>query len=138
MTNPFDQNLEKRPANYQPLTPLSLLARAGHVWPEHTAIIHGDQRLTYAQFYARCRRLASALTKHGIGVGDTVSVMLPNTPPMGAIAQGTPGWNNCPRAAAVIVASSCAALLTSVSATASPAIAAWSTSVEKPAIRGRG
>ncbi len=80
--NPFAQNLDKNPANYQPLTPLSQLARAAHVWPTHTAVVHGSQRLTYGAFYARCRRLGSALAKRGIGVGDTVSVMLSNTPPM--------------------------------------------------------
>ena len=80
--NPFEQNLDKNPANYQPLTPLSLLARAAHVWPAHTAVIHGTQRLTYGELYTRCRRLGSALAKRGIGVGDTVSVMLSNTPPM--------------------------------------------------------
>ncbi len=82
MTNPFDENLGPNPANYQPLTPLSLLARAAHVWPEQTAVIHGTERHTYHAFYARCRRLASALAQRGIGVGDTVSVMLPNVPPM--------------------------------------------------------
>ena len=89
-TNPFEEHLDKRPANYQPLTPLSLLARAAHVWPAHTAVIHGRQRLNYADFYARCRRLASALVQHGIGVGDTVSVMLPNTPPMLEAHYGVP------------------------------------------------
>ncbi len=86
----FDRNLDRQPANYQPLTPLSLLARAAHVWPGHTAIIHGLERQTYAAFYARCRRLASALAGHGIGPGDTVSVMLPNTPPMLEAHYGVP------------------------------------------------
>ena len=88
--NSFEENLEKRPANYQPLTPLSLLARAAHVWPDQTAIIHGDERQTYARFYGRCRQLASALAAHGIGVGDTVSVMLSNTPPMLEAHYGVP------------------------------------------------
>ena len=88
--SPFDANLEQRPANYQPLTPLSLLARAAHVWPDHTAIIHGDERRTYAEFYARSRSLASALASKGIGAGDTVSVMLPNTPPMLEAHYGVP------------------------------------------------
>ena len=88
--NPFEQHLDKRPANYQPLTPLSLLARAAHVWPEHTAVVHGCARLSYADFYARCRRLASALAQRGIGVGDTVSVMLANTPPMLEAHYGVP------------------------------------------------
>jgi fatty-acyl-CoA synthase len=82
MTNPFEQDLGPNPANYQPLTPLSLLARAAGVWPNHTAIIHGKQTHTYHELYARCCRLASALAQRGIGVGDTVSVMLPNVPPM--------------------------------------------------------
>jgi fatty-acyl-CoA synthase len=90
MTNPFEQDLAPNPANYQPLTPLSFLARAAHVWPEHTAVIHGAERRTYGELYARCRRLASALAKRGIGIGDTVSVMLPNVPPMLEAHYGVP------------------------------------------------
>ena len=90
MTNPFDQHLGPNSANYQPLTPLSLLARAAHVWPEHTAVIHGRQTHSYHELYARCRRLASALAQQGIGVGDTVSVMLPNVPPMLEAHYGVP------------------------------------------------
>ncbi len=82
IANPFDENLDKNPANYQPLTPLQFLKRAALVYPNHTAIIHGGQRFTYAEFYGRCLRLASALAKAGIGEGDTVSVMLANTPAM--------------------------------------------------------
>lgn len=82
MTNPFEQDLAKNPANYQPLTPLSFLARSATAAPNHTAIIHGNARISYAEFYARSRRLASALSARGIGPGDTVSVMLPNTPAM--------------------------------------------------------
>ncbi|WP_045835244.1 acyl-CoA synthetase [Hyphomicrobium sp. 99] len=82
MTNPFEQHLDKNAANYQPLTPLSFLSRTAVAAPNHTAIIHGNARLTYAEFYARCRQLASSLAARGIGVGDTVSVMLANTPPM--------------------------------------------------------
>jgi fatty-acyl-CoA synthase len=74
--------LAKSAANYQPLTPLPLLERAALVHPEHIAIIHGALRINYAEFYARARRLASALSKAGVGAGDTVSVMLANTPPM--------------------------------------------------------
>ncbi|WP_439541614.1 acyl-CoA synthetase [Hyphomicrobium sp.] len=80
--NPYAIGLAKNPANYQPLTPLGLLERAASVYPNHTAIIHGSQRISYAEFYARARRLASALAGRGIGPGDTVSVMLPNTPAM--------------------------------------------------------
>jgi len=82
VSNPFEQHLDKNPANFQPLTPLSFLSRSAIAAPNRTAIIHGNARLTYAEFYARCRQLASALSQRGIGVGDTVSVMLANTPPM--------------------------------------------------------
>ena len=80
--NPYNQHLDKTPANHQPLTPLSFLDRAAKVYPEHPAIIHGHSRTTYAKFYERCRRLASALAQAYIGPGDTVAVMLANTPPM--------------------------------------------------------
>ncbi|MGE8940461.1 acyl-CoA synthetase [Leptospira interrogans] len=79
---PYDQNLDKTAANFQPLTPLTLLSRAATVYPDHTAIIHGNQRTIYRDLYMRTRRLASALARRGIGRGDTVSVMLANTPPM--------------------------------------------------------
>ncbi|MGB0084044.1 MAG: acyl-CoA synthetase [Rhodomicrobiaceae bacterium] len=80
--NPYATGLDKNPANFQPLTPLSFLARAAQVFPDHIAVIHGAQRFTYAEYYARARKLASALSRLGIGKGDTVSVMLHNTPPM--------------------------------------------------------
>ena len=78
----YDRDLDRNPANFQPLTPLSLMERTAVVFPDHPAIIHGAARVTYAQFYARARRVASALTAKGIGKGDTVSVMLANTPAM--------------------------------------------------------
>ncbi len=78
----FETGLGKNPANYQPLTPLIFLSRAAAIFPDRTAIIHGGQRFTYAEFYRRCRQLASALKARGIGRGDTVSVMLSNTPSM--------------------------------------------------------
>jgi fatty-acyl-CoA synthase len=89
-TSIYDRDLPKTPANYQPLTPLSFLARAGAVYPDHIAIIHGRQRVTYAEFYARCRKLASALVKAGIKRGDTVSALLANTPPMLEAHYGVP------------------------------------------------
>src|ERR1700748_44082 len=79
---PYDSELDRNPANYQPLTPLTFLERAASTFPDRTAIIHGNQRFTYAQFYARSRKLASALAKRGVRKGDTVAVMLSNTPPM--------------------------------------------------------
>jgi fatty-acyl-CoA synthase len=78
----YDVGLDRNPANFQPLTPLSFLERAAAVFPQRTAIVHGPRRWTYAEFYARTRRLASALARHGISRGDTVSVMLANTPAM--------------------------------------------------------
>ena len=64
--NPYDKDLDRNPANYQPLTPITFLERAAAVYPRHTAIIHGPLRRTYAEFYARARKLASALAKRGI------------------------------------------------------------------------
>ena len=80
--NPYKQHLDKTPANHQPLTPLSFLERAAKVYPDHPAIIHGRRRTSYAEFYDRCCKLASALAQAYIGPGDTVAVMLANTPPM--------------------------------------------------------
>ena len=82
MASIYDQDLEQNQANYQPLTPLTFLERAATVFPERIAIVYGGLEITYAEFYRRCRQLASALTARGIERGDTVSVMLANTPPM--------------------------------------------------------
>src|SRR5690242_736213 len=87
---PYETGLDRVPANFQPLTPLSFLERSAQVFPHHTAIIHGRQRIDYATFYARSRRLASALDKLGIKRGDTVAVMLANTPPMLEAHYGVP------------------------------------------------
>jgi len=80
--SPYATGLDRRPANYVPLTPLSFLARSAAVYPDKPAVIHGDRAFTYAEFAARCRRLASALTRRGVGPGDTVAVMAPNVPAM--------------------------------------------------------
>src|SRR5262245_39931414 len=69
-------------ANFSPLTPVTFLPRTAAIHPERVAVIHGDRRVTYREFHARARRLASALTARGIGPGDTVSAMLPNVPAM--------------------------------------------------------
>ena len=86
----YEADLDKNPANYQPLTPLTFLARSAAVYPDQAAIIHGRQRTTYAQFYARCRQLASSLAKAGIRKGETVSVLLANTPAMLECHYGVP------------------------------------------------
>ena len=88
--NVFEQDLGKNPANYAPLTPLSFIERAAYVYPNQVSVIHGAQRYTWKETYARCRRLASALAKRGIGVGDTVAVMLPNIPAMVEVHFGVP------------------------------------------------
>ncbi len=90
MKTPYDTDLDRNPANYQPLTPLGFLERAAAVFPGHTAIIHGPLRRSYAEFYARTRRLASALAKRGIKRGDSVSAMLANTPAMLECHYGVP------------------------------------------------
>jgi 3-(methylthio)propionyl---CoA ligase len=87
---PYDSDLGRRAANFQPLTPLTFLRRAAAVYPEHTAVIHGGHSCTYARFYDRARALASALAKRGIKRGDTVSAMLPNVPGMLEAHYGVP------------------------------------------------
>ena len=82
MATPYDTGLDRNAANFQPLTPLSFLARAAAVYPDQTAIIHGERSWTYREFFARARRLASALARRGIKRGDTVAVVLPNVPAM--------------------------------------------------------
>jgi fatty-acyl-CoA synthase len=88
--NIYDRDLDKNAANYAPLTPLSFLERAAYVYPNHVSVIHGEQRYTWKETYARCRRLASALSKRGIGAGDTVAVLLPNIPSMYEVHFGVP------------------------------------------------
>ena len=88
--SPFDTDLDRNPANFQPLTPLTLLERASSVFPHRIAIVHGPQRRNYSDFYARSRQLASALAKRGIKRGDTVSAILANTPAMLECHYGVP------------------------------------------------
>jgi fatty-acyl-CoA synthase len=90
MTNPYEIGLGKNAANFQPLTPLTFLERAASVFPGHKAIVHGALARSYAEFYARARRLASALVDRGVGRNDTVSVMLANTPAMLECHYGVP------------------------------------------------
>ncbi|WP_291336268.1 acyl-CoA synthetase [Albidovulum sp.] len=110
MANPYNTDLDRNPANFQPLTPLTFLERAASVFPEHVAIIHGSLRRSYAQFYARSRQLASALAQAGMGPGDTVSALLANTPAMLECHYGVP---------------MCGAVLHSVNTRLDPAVIAF-------------
>src|SRR5665647_696967 len=80
--NQYNIGLDKTPANYVPLTPLSFLARSAAVYPDHVSAVYEDRRFTWSETYARCRRFASYLASRGIGTGDTVAAMLPNIPAM--------------------------------------------------------
>ena len=82
--------LDRNQANYTPLTPLTFLERAAYVHPDHLSVVHGEQRFTWRETYARCRRLASALARRGIGKNDTVALMAPNIPAMVEAAFGIP------------------------------------------------
>ena len=86
----FDANLQQQEANFEPLSPVSFLRRAAQIAPAHAAVIHGDRRYTYAQFYERSCRLASALSQRGVGQGDCVAIMGANTPEMLEAHNGVP------------------------------------------------
>jgi fatty-acyl-CoA synthase len=88
--NPYETDLDRNPANYQPLTPLAHLERAALIHPDHLAIIHGSMRISYRHFLERSRATGQRLTGLGIGKGDTVSVMLSNTPAMLEAHHGVP------------------------------------------------
>ncbi|MBV9551577.1 MAG: acyl-CoA synthetase [Alphaproteobacteria bacterium] len=80
MASPYDSGLDQNEANFVVLTPIGFLRRSAEVYPQRRSVIHGETRYTWRQTYERCRRLASALAKHGVGRGDTVAVMAPNVP----------------------------------------------------------
>jgi len=83
--------LARSAANHVPLSPVSFLRRAADTWPGKIAVRHGDAAFTYAQFESRCRRLASALARRGIGRGDTVAIVAPNVPAMLEAHYAVPG-----------------------------------------------
>ncbi len=89
-SNPYELGLDKNPANFVALSPLSFIERSASVYPDRTAVIYGSRRQTWRDTYARCRRLASGLKQRGIGAGDTVAVMLPNVPAMFEAHFGVP------------------------------------------------
>jgi fatty-acyl-CoA synthase len=88
--NPYETDLDRNPANFQPLTPLTFLERAASVFPDRKAVVHGKASYDYAALYSRARRLASALAHRGIHKGDTVAAMLANTPPALEAHYGVP------------------------------------------------
>ena len=88
--NIYERDLDRTPANFAPLTPLQFLERSASVYPDQLSIIHGPRHYTWSQTYARCRQLASALEKSGIGLGDTVTIMAPNVPEMYEAHFGVP------------------------------------------------
>jgi fatty-acyl-CoA synthase len=86
----YEKDLDRTPANFAPLTPLSFIERAASVYPDRLAVVHGGYRSTWSETYARCRRLASALSRRGVCPNDTVAVMLPNIPAMYEAHYGVP------------------------------------------------
>ena len=90
MPSIFDRDLPRTEANFAPISPLSFIERTAEVYPERLAVVHGDLRHSWREVYIRCRQLASSLVRIGVGKGDTVAVMLPNTPPMVEAHFGVP------------------------------------------------
>src|SRR6201982_3123603 len=88
--NQYEIGLDKTPANYVPLTPLSFLERSAAVYPNHVSAVYEGRSFTWAQTYERCRRFASYLASKGIGEGDTVAAMLPNIPAMNELHFAVP------------------------------------------------
>src|SRR5882672_8946304 len=86
----FTSGLGPRPSSFSPLPPLRFLPRSAAIYPDRTAVIHGERRISYRELDARSRRLASALAARGIGEGDTVAVVLPNVPAMLEAHHGIP------------------------------------------------
>ena len=90
MSSKYNDHLDRNSANFAALSPLGFIERTATVYPERLAIVHGDLRQTWGETYRRCRQLASALQKAGVGKNDTVAVILPNTPPMVEAHFGVP------------------------------------------------
>src|SRR6201989_1716731 len=88
--NQYDVGLDKTPANYVPLTPLSFIERSAAVYPNHVSAVYEGRSFTWSQTYARCRRFASFLAGRGIGIGDTIAAMLPNIPAMNELHFSVP------------------------------------------------
>ena len=78
----YEEGLAKTPANYEPLSPLAFLARSSELYPEKTAIVYEEERISWREFHIECKKVAYALVEEGVGFGDTVAVVLPNIPEM--------------------------------------------------------
>jgi len=89
-SNPYALGLEKNPANYVPLSPLSFIKRSAFIYPNSIAVIQGGRKYTWKETYTRTRQLASALVRRGIKKGDTVACMLPNVAPIYEAHFGVP------------------------------------------------
>ena len=88
--NKYEDGLEQCAANSVSLTPISFIDRSAKIYPQHIAMIQGEQKWTWAETYDRARRLASALTKVGVGLGDTVAFIAPNGVPLFEAHFGVP------------------------------------------------
>ncbi|MGE0718305.1 MAG: acyl-CoA synthetase [Alphaproteobacteria bacterium] len=89
-TSPYDLHLDRNAANHAALTPLGFIERTAAIYPDRIAVVHGAVRRTWAETHDRCRRLASALARRGVGKGDTVAVMAPNIPALFEAHFGVP------------------------------------------------
>ena len=90
MTDMYNTNLDKNHANFTPLSPLSFLQRSAEVYPNRLSIVHGSKKYTWSDTFKRSKQLASALTKKGVGKGDTVAVLCFNTPEIYEAHYGIP------------------------------------------------
>ena len=88
--NIYERHLDRCRANHTPLSPLSFIERTAQVYPDYPSVVYGARRYTWAETYARCRRLAGALAARGIGKGDTVSIIAANIPEMYEAHFGVP------------------------------------------------
>src|ERR1700751_4306043 len=88
--NQYEIGVDKTPANYVPLTPLSFLERSAAVYPNHVSTVYEGRSFTWSETYERCRRFASYLASKGIGAADTVAAMLPNIPAMNELHFAVP------------------------------------------------
>ncbi|MBC2659042.1 AMP-binding protein [Pseudomonas sp. MSSRFD41] len=91
MTLSFEHELAPNAANYVPLSPLSFLKRAAHVYPQRDAVVYGERRYSYQQLHQRSRALASALERVGVQPGEQVAILAPNVPEMLEAHYGVPG-----------------------------------------------